>query len=140
MTARTFAPSTTLEDAASGRDIDLAPMLDVVFILLIFFIVTASFVKEAAVDVQRPDATLPTTPDAPAITLRVDAAGHYTVNGYGVTRDGLASYLRRMQSELPNASFAILASPAATTDALVTAVDRARSVGFAEVPLKVLDD
>jgi biopolymer transport protein ExbD len=61
---------------AEENEIDLTPMLDVVFIMLIFFIVTASFIKEVGIDVNRPDAPVTETPPEDAnILVVVDANG-----------------------------------------------------------------
>ncbi len=55
------------------NEINLTPMLDVVFIMLIFFIVTASFIKEAGIDVRRPDAPTADRQDDAAILIAISA-------------------------------------------------------------------
>ena len=60
------------EQEQDGAEIDLTPMLDVVFIMLIFFIVVASFIKEAGIEVNRPDDNQPEDPnDSVSIVVEI---------------------------------------------------------------------
>ena len=116
-------------------EVNLTPLLDVVFILLIFFIVTASFAKESGIEISRPGSVLPSEPNITSVTLRVEASGRFSINHSGVASEGLSSYLRGMRSLYPEASFSILVSPKAPTQYLVTAADAARLAGYSEVPV-----
>ncbi len=124
--------------ADSGEEVNLTPMLDVVFIMLIFFIVTASFLREHAVDVYTPPAGVKSDANVDSITVHVLNTHGYTVNGRAVSRSGLSPYLHQLNAEYPEASFAILVQNASEVKDLVFAVDAARRLGVSPVPVASL--
>ena len=97
--------------ADESNDIDLTPMLDVVFIMLIFFIVTASFVKEIGIDVNIPeDNNNPPPPDAPQnILVRITADNQIWMEDRRVDERAVRSNIERMRAELPKATVIISA-------------------------------
>ena len=110
-------------------EIDLTPMLDVVFIMLIFFIVTATFINEVALDFNRPDSTddTPPPPDAPMnAVININASNVIEINGRRVDIRAVEANVRRILAENPNGSVVVIAAETADTGVFVEAADAAR--------------
>ena len=85
-----------------GAEIDLTPMLDVVFIMLIFFIVVASFIKEAGVEVNRPDTNQPDNPeDSTSIVVEVAADNQIWMENRRVDIRAVRANIQRLLAEDP---------------------------------------
>jgi biopolymer transport protein ExbD len=116
-------------------EIDLAPMLDIVFIMLIFFVVTASFIKEAGV----PFAMLPPSPLPPenveVIVVVVEPAGVFNVNGRFLERDSLRPYVQALHAENPDAPYSVLVMKQSRVGDTVAAIDAGRLIGVEVVPI-----
>lgn len=123
--------------ADEANDIDLTPMLDVVFIMLIFFIVTASFVKEVGIDVNIPeDNNNPPPPDAPLnIVVRITADNQIWMEERRVDERAVRSNIERMRAELPKASVIISADPKAHAGTYILVADAAREARAPNVVL-----
>ncbi len=113
-------------------EINITPMLDIVFIMLIFFIVTTSFVKEKGLDVARPQKSddPPPVEDKGPIVVRIDASSNILVDGRLVERNAVRANLERQRAEKPKSPMIIASHPDAETDALVTILDSAKIVGI----------
>ena len=112
------------------NEINLTPMLDVVFIMLIFFIVTASFVKEVGLDVNRPDA--PTTevkPEDANILIVIDANDDIFIDRRLIDPRAVRANIERLHAENPQGSVVIQASKSSTNKMLVTVMDASRQAG-----------
>ncbi len=119
-------------------EISLTPMLDVVFILLIFFVVTATFISEFGLPVVAPPTvTLPS--EAESITVRVEEGSFFSVNGRAMARTSLAPYIRSMRAEFPEADFAVLVAENSLVADTVSAVDAGRRAGFGRVPISLIE-
>ena len=116
-------------------EIDLTPMLDVVFILLIFFIVTATFTREFGVAVYNPAAAIPLPDDVETISVSIEADNSFHVNGRVLAESSLAPYVMRLRTEFPDAGFSVLVSPNAYVEATIAAVDAGRNAGFDRIPI-----
>lgn len=108
-------------------DIDITPMLDVVFIMLIFFIVTASFVKEKGIGLSHPspqaqDSNIESTP----IVLEIDANNQITIQNRSIDKRAIKSMVVRLRAEKPNSNVLIKVNPQATTAAMVSVMDGVR--------------
>lgn len=114
------------------RGIDVNPMLDIVFILLIFFIVTAVFVRERGIDVSPSDNTNPpdSQPENRAIIVRIDAGDTITIDQRYVDVRRVSAHLTRLHAERPKAGVVIAADPGSSTNALVQVMDQSRSAGI----------
>ena len=127
------------EETADGADsdIDLTPMLDVVFIMLIFFIVTASFVKELGFDVNRPDAQQqqPKDNDIKNILVNITDDGELFVNRRRVNADALTANIKRLHAESPKGTVVIQADDDSKNDLLITVMDAARKAGVYDVSI-----
>ena len=116
--------------------IDLTPMLDVVFIMLIFFIVTATFVKELGLDVNKPPDVDISDSESESITIKIDATDKIEINGLSVDKRAVAAQIIRAKAENPKSSVAILAHSKSRADTLVSVVDAVKEAGIDEsVPI-----
>lgn len=119
------------------NDIDLTPMLDVVFIMLIFFIVTASFVKEIGIGVNIPEKNdNPPPPDAPKnILVRISADNQIWMDNRRVDELAVRSNIERMRAELPKAAVIISADVKSNAGTYVKVADAAREANAPSVVL-----
>ena len=124
----------TLEDNEDSA-IDMTPMLDVVFIMLIFFIVTASFVKEAGIEVNRPDAQTATKQDRANILIAIDKNGAIWINRRKVEVDQVRANIERLHAENPQGSVVIQADQDANVKRLVAVMDASRQAGVYNVSI-----
>jgi biopolymer transport protein ExbD len=116
-------------------EINITPMLDIVFIMLIFFIVTTSFVKEKGLEVSRPTNSPPKEikHDGGPIVVRIDSSGLISVKGRVLEPNAVRANLEREKSEKPESPLIIAAHPDADTQALVVILDAAKAVGIESV-------
>ncbi len=115
--------------AEEEQAIDLTPMLDVVFIMLIFFIVTASFVKEAGIDVNRPEATDATDASKANILIAVSANDEIWLDRRRIDKRAVKANVARMRAENPKGSVVIQADGKATVETLAAVADGAIAAG-----------
>lgn len=116
-------------------NIDLTPMLDVVFILLIFFIVTASFVKESGIDVNRPQASTAQQQERATIFIGINDKDEIWINKRHVDERSLQGVIQRLYAENPQGAIVIQADKASTNDKLVRVMDAARQVGIYNISI-----
>lgn len=112
--------------------IDLTPMLDVVFIMLIFFIVTASFIKEPGVDINRPDATTAEDVKTP-ILVAVTADNKVWINKSEVDIRQVKPQLQVLLAETPKGKVVIQADKEANIKTLTQVAQAARELGIGEI-------
>ncbi len=118
------------------NEINLTPMLDVVFIMLIFFIVTASFVKEAGLDVNRPDSpTTETKTDEQNILIRISANDEIFIERRMIDPRALRANIERLHAENPEGSVVIQANRSSTNKMLVAVMDAARQAGVYNISI-----
>tara|TARA_R100001244_G_scaffold6394_2_gene7591 strand:+ start:7575 stop:7979 length:405 start_codon:yes stop_codon:yes gene_type:complete len=115
--------------------IDLTPMLDVVFIMLIFFIVTSSFIKEAGVDVQRPQAETASPQDKGNILIAITADGQVWMDKKVVDVRSVRAHVERMRVDQPEGAVVVQADQDARTGLVVQVMDQARLAGVQDVAL-----
>jgi biopolymer transport protein ExbD len=119
--------------------IDLTPMLDVVFIMLIFFIVTATFVKEIALDANKPPDVDVVTSESESITILIRANDDIELDGLRIDKRAVAAQIVRRKAENPKASVAVLAHSKSTADTLVSVVNSIKEAGITDsVPINEL--
>ena len=117
-----------------GAEIDLTPMLDVVFIMLIFFIVVASFIKEAGVEVNRPDDNQPDDPeDSTSILVEVASDNQIWMENRRVDIRAVRANIQRLLAEDPEAPVTIKVEKGAEAGTVVDVADAARESGVAAV-------
>jgi biopolymer transport protein ExbD len=116
-------------------EINITPMLDIVFIMLIFFIVTTSFVKEKGLEVSRPSNAPPKEikQDKGPIVIKINSASLISVKGRVLEPRAVQANLEREKAEKPSSPLIVAAHPEADTEALVTILDAAKAVGIEAV-------
>ncbi|MFT5277245.1 MAG: biopolymer transport protein ExbD [Glaciecola sp.] len=115
--------------------IDMTPMLDVVFIMLIFFIVTASFVKESGIDVNRPDAATAVKKDRANILIGISDKNEIWINKRRIDVRAVQANVERLHAENPQGSVVIQADRKSTTEFLIKVMDASRAAGVTDVSI-----
>ena len=116
-------------------EINLTPMLDVVFIMLIFFIVTASFVKEAGIDVNKPAAATAEKKERGNILVAITELGQIWIDKRPVDPRAVRANLERLHAENPQGAVVIQADKGSKNGLLVQVMDAARLAGVTSVSL-----
>lgn len=118
------------------NEINLTPMLDVVFIMLIFFIVTASFVKEAGIDVNRPDAPVTESqPEEANILIAINSRDEIWIDRRLIDPRAVRANIERLHAENPNGSVVIQPNKKSTNKILVTVMDASRKAGVYSISI-----
>ncbi len=115
--------------------IDITPMLDVVFIMLIFFIVTASFVKESGIDVNRPDAATATVKERGNILAAITDSNQIWIDRRQVDPRSVRANIERLHAENPQGAVVIQADENSKNGLLVQVMDAARQAGVFNVSI-----
>jgi biopolymer transport protein ExbD len=110
-------------------DIDLTPMLDVVFIMLIFFIVVASFIKEAGIEVNRPDKNQSDPSDATSILVNIHADDQIWMENRRVDARAVRANIQRLLASDPEQGVTIKVEKGAAAGSVVDVADAAREAG-----------
>jgi len=116
-------------------EINLTPMLDVVFIMLIFFIVTAVFVREPGVEVERPEALTAFAPSGGAIFIAITKDNEIWLDRREIDLAGTRSAIERMHSENPESGLIIQADSGAHNEVLIAVMDAAKAAGVTEITI-----
>jgi len=120
------------EDESS---LDITPMIDIVFIMLIFFIVTASFIKESGIDVNRPGAVTAERKERASILVAIDENGQVWVDKRPVDIRAVRANIERLRAENPEGGVVIQADTESKNGILVKVMDAARLAGVSDVSL-----
>ncbi len=113
--------------------IDLTPMLDVVFIMLIFFIVTTSFVKESGIDVSRPSAKTAKKKQRATILVAISQSGEIWIQKRKIDIRSVQANIERLHAESPEGTVVIQADKRAETGLLVDVMDQVRLAGVKSI-------
>jgi biopolymer transport protein ExbD len=125
-----------VEDEAQ---IDLTPMLDVVFIMLIFFIVTASFIKEAGIEVNRPEASTAEPKENVNILVAISATNEIWMDQRRIDVLAVRANIERLHAENPKGAVVIQADNESNTETVASVLDAAREAGVYDVSLATND-
>lgn len=117
------------------QGIDLTPMLDVVFIMLIFFIVTTSFVKEAGIQVSRPSAASAEKKERANILVAISGTGEIWIDKRRVDVRSVRANIERLHAESPEGQVVIQADKGSNTGTLVKVMDQIRMAGVQDISL-----
>ena len=121
----------SIDAAADSNEVNLTPMLDVVFIMLIFFIVTTSFVKESGIEIDRPESSgASPRPDA-QVLVAVSPEGAVWVDGKPVDLHRVGQQVAGMMTD--DGSVVIQADRQSTTGVLIEVMDRLKQAGVDQV-------
>ena len=124
----------------NASEIDLTPMLDVVFIMLIFFIVTASFIKEAGIEINRPEASTANKKENVNILVAVSPTNEIWIDKRRVDKRAVRSVIERMHAENPKGAVVVQADNASNTETVVHVIDEARAAGVFDVSVATEND
>ncbi len=117
-------------------EIDLTPMLDVVFIMLIFFIVTATFVKEIGLDVNSPDKNQNVKDaDRQSIVVQITNRDRIRIRGRDVDVRAVRANIERLHAENPEAPVVVQPHPDSSTNTMIQVMDSARQAGVYNVSI-----
>lgn len=113
--------------------IDLTPMLDVVFIMLIFFIVTASFIKEAGIEINRPEATTSVLKKNANILIAVSSNNEVWIDKSRIDIRAVKGSIERLHAENPKGAVVIQADDDSNIETLTKVAEAAREAGVMDV-------
>ena len=116
-------------------EINLTPMLDVVFIMLIFFIVTANFIKEPGLEINRPDSDTAEIQENAAILIAVGANDEVYMDGRRIDVRQVKANVVKMLADNPQGSVVIQADERAVADTIIKVMDGAREAGVNAISL-----
>ena len=114
---------------------NITPMLDVVFILLIFFIVTANFIKEPGLEINRPDSETSEITENAAILIAIGAAGEIYMDGRRIDVRQVRANVIRLIAENPQGSVVIQADVKSTAEKIVAVMDEVREAGVVDISI-----
>ncbi len=117
------------------NEINLTPMLDVVFIMLIFFIVTASFIKETGIDVNKPESLTESSVDDVGILVAIDENSDIWIGGRIIDPRAVRANIERLHAENPKGSVVIQADKRSFNNTLVQVMDASRQAGVYDISL-----
>ncbi|MBB88235.1 MAG: biopolymer transporter ExbD [Abyssibacter sp.] len=123
--ARSFSSQDEAEDEGN---VDLTPMLDVVFIMLIFFIVTATFVKETGVEVNRPQANTAEQKNNPSVLIAIRDDNSIWIDQRRIDIRSVRANIERLHAENPEGGVVIQADELASVKTFTEVLDQAREV------------
>lgn len=119
--------------AGEDSDVNVTPLLDIVFIMLIFFIVTATFIKEPGVEVNRPDADTAEEQRLVSVLVAIDSDNTIWINQEQVPLEGVRAAVERLRRENPRGSAVVQADGDAHSEYLVDVLDQIRAAGVSDV-------
>lgn len=116
-------------------EINMTPMLDIVFIMLIFFIVTTSFVKESGISVDRPKASTAQRQERGNIMISIRPSGEIWIDKRPVDVAAVRANVERLKAQYPEGSVVIVADKASKNGVLVQVMDQVKLAGIENVSL-----
>lgn len=116
-------------------NINLTPMIDMVFILLIFFIVTTSFVKETGVEINRPSAKTAERKEQGNILVAITQNGEIWIDRRPVEAQSVRANIERLKAQNPEGAVIIQADNNSQTGVLITVIDQIRLAGIVNISL-----
>jgi biopolymer transport protein ExbD len=120
----------------SGAEINLTPMLDVVMIMLIFFLVAGTYVREVGVEAERKQTSAaPSDTPSDAITVKISASNEIWLRNRRIDARSVRANLSRLHAEQPDAKCIIQADNTSNTGTVVAVIDAAREAGIANIAL-----
>jgi biopolymer transport protein ExbD len=125
----------TLRGSDRGVEIRMGPLIDMVFLLLIFFVVTTSFVKEAGIDVQRSSASTAEVKERGNILIGVTSDGEVFMEGKRIDIRSVRALIERALAEDPESGVVVVADKRSKTGAVVQVMDQCRLAGAKNISL-----
>jgi biopolymer transport protein ExbD len=128
------------ERANTEQNVDISPLIDMVFILLIFFMVSTTFVKDMKLDLNRPSASTASAASTKAIRLYIDNAGDVYLDGQPVRVWVIQSRIRDLLASSASGSVLVVTDDQVPAGRLVEVVDQARRAGAQDVGVATVDE
>ena len=125
----------SLRESTRTTDINIAPLIDLVFLLLIFFLVTTSFVKETGIDVNRPTASTAMPKKKGNILIGVDSDGRVFLEGRQIDIRSVQAHIERCLAENPEGSIVIVADKNSHTGIVIRVMDQCRLAGAKNISI-----
>ena len=123
------------EHSAKAANVNLTPLIDMVFILLIFFLVTASFTKEAGIEVDRPSAETAVRQVESNLVIAIDKNNEIWVENRNIDIRTIRAYVEQQQAQNPEGSVIILADKDSRAGMTVDVLDQIRLAGVTNVAI-----
>lgn len=118
-----------------AAELNMAPLIDMVFILLIFFLVTTSFVKETGIEVTRPTAATAVSQSKVTIMIGIDPANHIFMDHREIDPRAVRANVERALAENPEGAVVVVADRASSTGTAIEVMDGCRMAGAKNVSL-----
>ncbi len=118
-----------------SRELNIAPLIDMVFILLIFFLVTTSFVQETGIDVSRPTASTAVSKEDATILIAIDEDNRVFMEGQQIDVRAVRANMQRALAENPEGSVVVVADRGSSTGTAIRVMDGCREAGAENVSL-----
>jgi len=128
------------ERTDTQQNVDISPLIDMVFILLIFFMVSTTFVKDMKLDLNRPSASTATTASTKAVRLYIDNSGATYLDGQPIQIWVIQSRLRELLSAGSEQSVLVVTDGNVPAERLVEVVDQARRSGATDVGVATVEE
>lgn len=128
-------PFSNINNSDDEADIDITPMLDVVFIMLIFFIVTSTFIKESGIDVNRPQAATAVKKSKANILIAINENNEIWIDRRQIDIRAVRPNIERLHAENPQGSVVIQADKESKTDTLIQVMDASRQAGVYNISI-----
>jgi biopolymer transport protein ExbD len=125
----------SIRESQKTAEINMSPLIDLVFLLLIFFVVTTSFVKETGIDVQRPRASTATLKEVGNILVGIAADGRVFLDSKQIDVRSVRAHIERCLAENPEAAVVIVADKQSITDMVIRVMDQCRLAGARNVSI-----
>lgn len=126
-----YSPYRKKRESSTG--INMTPLIDMVFILLIFFIVTTSFAKESGVDVERPVANSAERKENVSVVVGIDPTGNIWLDGKSIDIRSVRSWMERFVAETPEGVVVVAADTKAESGILIKVLDACREADVKNV-------
>ncbi len=123
--------SSVLEEAA----VDMAPLIDMTFLLLIFFLVNTNFIKETGIDVKRPQAAAGEEKKGDLILIGISEAGTVHISGKRLDLSAVRPTVSQMRLKLPDAPVVVVADESARMSLVVRVIDECKLAGAEEISI-----
>ncbi len=120
--------------------IDMTPMLDVVFIMLIFFIVTSSFIKEAGIQVIKPEAETAVKKQRASILIAINSSNEIWIDRRVVDESALTPVISQLYAENPKGSVVVQADKESDAEHVLMVLDAARKAGVNDIAVATLSE
>ncbi len=134
-----MARRNSFQQAADEEDVNVTPLLDIVFIMLIFFIVTSTFVKEPGVEVMRPEAVTAEERRLASIIVAISSEDEIWINKEQVELQEVRAVVEQLRRENPKGTAVVQADAESKSRLLVEVVNQIRATGVTDVAVSTED-